>query len=404
MRTSLSPEKKTVLLVGTYSGLNKGDRLMQQVVARKLVALDGSISINLASPFPDIDRAIYKELNVVRSRRRNLPLSFIKLFLLLLLPESFRIKYAANDAELREYVAAVLVVDTSGDMLTEDYGVHVAMSHLFPLLFSILLKKKFVVLAQSIGPFKYLRGLFRFVLSKAVHITARDGISYQYLLDMGLTNVEEVADLGFLLEPELSDCRQLNEAKQTGRLLIGFCPSGLLLSKFGNKIGFDPLQALCKKLQDFAAHSGCVYVLIPHVMTPSGLMDDAVLCAQMADKLGDSCRLISSDYEPAQIKAIVAQLDFMVSFRMHGAIAGLDTGVPTLSVSYSHKTHGLYQKLGMDEWIVVNDELMMDTLVEKLAALIDHGKEVRLRLNEVLPAIRQSARHNISLLLKEAQS
>lgn len=391
---------KDVLLVGTYSSLNKGDRLMQQVVAQQLSKVSGDISVTLAAPFPEIDANNYSNLSVVKSRRRNLPVSFAKLFFLLLLPPVLRKKYAWRDTELSQFMRASLIVDTSGDMLTEDYGVIVAVSHLFPLVFSVLLGKKLVILAQSVGPFNYLKSLFIKVFSKAVVVTLRDQISYDYLKGLGLDNIESVSDLGFLMNSEANDY-PVGGDKNEGQLVIGFCPSSLLLKKFSGQLQGDSVEQMCARLKEFSETFDCVFELIPHVMTPSGKLDDDVLCADMASLIGANCRVLPADFSPAEIKYAVSQMDALVSFRMHGAIAGLDSDIPTIAVSYSHKTIGLFEKLGLQEWVVSNDLNMLDELFTKLPLLLDRRATISAQLESVLPDIRKSAYRNIEILKRE---
>jgi colanic acid/amylovoran biosynthesis protein len=317
----------------------------------------------------------------------------------MILPQSLRTLFAQRDKELKDYVNATFIVDTSGDMLTEDYGPHVAFSHIIPLLYCVLLEKSFLIMAQSIGPFRSMKSIFTKILSKAEVITARDKITYDYLINIGLRNVVEVADLSFLLPAQQTDLAAIESLKKNGtELLIGICPSGLIFKKFKHVSERDCKRMFFECLDSFATKHNIIYVLIPHVLTPSRVMDDAKLCNEMIDNLKTRCLIMGTDFEPAQIKYLVSSLDMMVSFRMHGAIAGLDVGVPTIAVSYSHKTEGLYQNLGLEKWVVANSNDLANSLHDKMTALISERQHVILQLNTALPTIRTKAKQNVKYL------
>jgi polysaccharide pyruvyl transferase WcaK-like protein len=86
-----------------------------------------------------------------------------------------------NNPELTAIRDTDLVVDLSGDMLTEDYGPHVAYSHFLPILTALAMGRPVMLCAQSIGPFKLTRGLARFILNRVSLITVREAISFNYL-------------------------------------------------------------------------------------------------------------------------------------------------------------------------------------------------------------------------------
>lgn len=391
--------KKKVLIVGTYSGLNKGDRLMQQVAA-DLIERCNCKPI-LSSPFPKIDRKFYKEFPVVQCRRRNLLLSTLQCICLKLIPSSKRSKLARYSDELNDYVEAELIIDTSGDMHTEDYGIHIAISHLFPLIYSYLLGKNYILLAQSIGPFRKLEGIYKWVLSKASVITARDKITFDYLKSLNLSNVVLTADLGFLMRAvecklELVDLQQFNKNIKT----VGICPSTLFFQKFSKLDYKTSVEKFCKALDRVAYKNNLVYVFLPHVSTPNQKKDDADLSKELSAKLKSDSIVVDSELTPQCIKYIASSLDALASFRMHCAIAALDSFVPTLIFSYSHKSNGLFSRLGLDEWVINNDDELFESLEVKLNRLLLNAGEVKNQMSISIPEIRNEARKNFEILEK----
>ncbi len=369
---------------------------MQEVVIDRLSSSSIPVDIKLSSSFPEIDGALYKDILIVKSRRRNLPLSLLKTFLLLILPYSLARRYASLDKELSNYLEANLVIDLSGDMLTEDYGPHIALSHAFPLIFSRLLHRPYAIIGQSVGPFHWLLSVYRSLLKSASIVTVREGLSRDYLKSIGVTETMETADLGFLLSPSLAVT-----SADPNIPVLGIAPSGLLFSKFSAAIDSrDPLVDLCDIINRFAIQNQWHVLLVPHVLSPSGSRDDNAACQIMKSLITVPCTVLDSGLSPAETKSAIASTDILIAFRMHAAIAGLDTEVPTLGISYSHKTQGLFQKLGMLDWVIDNDAAMFENIEKKLDSLKDRRAEVQAHLSAVLPVLRASAEENIELIEK----
>jgi polysaccharide pyruvyl transferase WcaK-like protein len=387
----------SVLIVGTYCGLNKGDRLMQQVTIDAL--LRAGMNPIISCPFPQIDEPLYPNATVTKSHRRNLPRSLLTIILLTIAPAGIREKIARSSRELRDFFNARFVIDTSGDMLTEDYGPHVALSHLIPLIYCVLLKRDFLILAQSIGPFKHLGFLFDWVLAKAKYISAREDITYEYLTARGMDNVVLSADLGFLLSTEKCDTTIVDQIQSSGcRSVIGICPSALFFKKFSSSYPNNTLANFCCMLNTIAADNNIAFLIVPHVMTPSQKMDDAIYSREIAELLTAKFEIADTDLSPSQTKYLISKLDGMVSFRMHGAIAALDSFVPTVVVSYSHKTHGLYRKLRLQGWVVENDENLIANLQQMIDRLLHSNAQKISHLREEIPKLREQSAINIELI------
>ena len=390
-------EKSSVLIVGTYSGLNKGDRIMQLVSGHAVESLN--LDPIISCPFPEVDKNFYPASWISKSRRRNLPVSYVLIMILCLLPKILRERFANFIPELSLFMNARLVLDTSGDMLTEDYGPHVALSHLVPLLICKLLDKELIVLAQSIGPFKRLGKLFDLVLSHAKVVTVRDDISYEYLASRGLKNIQKTADLGFLLAAKPpTDFKENDYAAREGRRLIGICPSALFFEKFRSEDAALLTAQFCDVLDRVAEKNKVDYLLIPHVSTPSGKMDDDIFAAELEKLLATKTTVVSAALDPAETKFLISKLFAMVTFRMHGAIAALDSFVPTLAVSYSHKTDGLFEKLNISQWVVQNDSHLFEQLEQKMEALFIEHEAFRSTLLANIPNVRAQAQLNIQAI------
>lgn len=413
----MSSRHHNILLVGTYSSRNKGDAAMQVSAARALGGALQDPRIVISSPFPKLDRDFYADATVTGSSRRRLIWGTL-LLLRALAWASCKRRLGVElpvllDDELRQMAEADLVVDLSGDMLTEDYGVHVAYSHYLPILTSMALGKKVALCAQSIGPFRWTRALARRILNGADLVTARDRITWDYLREMGVTNpaLRLTADLAFLLEPvpgERVDEILSREGVSPGRRpLLGVSLSGLIQAKYearnpgAKRVPF--VRGMASVLDRVASELDCDVLFVAHVTGPSRSKDDRLVARRVAEVMQRKSWVLQADYKPEELKGVIARTSLFFGARMHANIAALSSGVPTVAIAYSHKTQGIMDSLGQQARVM---DIRRDDL-EAGAALLrstwQQRERVGAELRENVEPLRALSRENIKLLLDVLQ-
>jgi len=384
---------KNVLLVGTYCSLNKGDQLMQTVMIEQLSKLPFPPKIKLASPFMVIDKNTYTNISVVKSRRRNLPFSLFNIILLMLLPKSMTKKYCAHISELKAYYEADMIIDLSGDMLTEDYGVIVGISHSIPLILSKLLKKRYIITAQSIGKFRFLKPLYINLLNSAELVLCREDVSLNYLKSIKIENLKRVDDLGFLLTPSKKTFSLSNAP------YFCFSPSGLLLKKFcANLSTQEQIKSMANLLDKISEDYGLSPVLVPHVMTPAGKLDDDEVCLLISNEMKYTPIILDKALLPHEIKKIISSSKLMIALRMHAAIAALSESVPVIAVAYSHKMHGVMASRNQNEFIIDYDEKSNEKILYKVQHIMENYDLVVDKLTKSLVKVNARAKRSIALI------
>lgn len=383
-----------VVLSGTYSSWNKGDAAMELATARALEAAGDVVVI--ASPFADDDRDTYAPTTVVQCNRRGL-LGFVQLVLAALAGVLGRPQWLLVTDELRAMGTADVVVDLSGDMLTEDYGVLVAVSHYLPLLTARLLGVPYVVCAQSIGPFDRTAPLAHWLLRGAAAVTAREAITEERLRPV-VPGIERTADMAYLLTPE-PDRVPEGLVPDVDGPVIGVSLSNLVADRHepGGAASFDDevVTALEQVLADHPDHH---LRFVAHVTGPTADKDDRTVARRVAARLGERAHVVDADLHPAAVKAVVAGCHVMVGARMHANIAALTSGVPVLAIGYSHKTAGIMGEFGQDDMVVDSRTLRAEDLRVRLTRLLAERDERSATLRETAPRLRAAAERNLELI------
>ena len=315
------------------------------------------------------------------------------------------LKALIGSAELQEYARADVVVDLSGDTLTNDYGVASTVSHLVPILTAIALLRPVVVCAQSIGPLGAARPLARFALNRVSVVTAREEITSAYLDDLGVHRPQRelTADMAFLLEParpeRVSEIMVAEGLDRTDRPLVGIALSRLMGHRFSPRdpSAFEDMMAgmadhMAEQLQAFV-------VLVAHVTGPGERRDDRVVARAVRNKMrsADHTAVVEGDYLPDELKGVFSRFELFVGMRMHANIAALSMCVPTIAIGYSQKTRGIMRMAGQERWVSDIDQVTTSNLTAQVDALWDDRSRVRQELETRMAEVRRSAERNALL-------
>lgn len=383
---------------------------MQQLFAAEIQKRVPGTQAVIATPFPGLDVRHYVSVPLVKSRRRNLPLAGMHLAILALLRLfGHSARRYLFDAEIDAMARADAVVDLSGDMLTEDYGPLVGISHFLPLLQALALGRPLVICAQSVGPFRRLMPMARFILSRARLITVRERFSGDLLKQLGLTSVRPIrtADLAFMLTPAIPErigqilAHEGVPVRSTSRL--GVSVSALLANRANRHLvgaSGDKITLFAKALDCIVESRGVEILLVSHVFGPRPSGDDRLIAERVAHEMCHDAHVLHGEYRPEEIKGVIATCDYFVGCRMHANIAALDSGVPVVGVGYSHKTLGIMADFGLEKWVMDVETLTESGLVAMLELLMDQSSKYREQLVERLPEIRRRSHENIELVAR----
>ncbi len=224
-------------------------------------------------------------------------------------------------------------------------------------------------------------------------ITAREGITYGLLKRINPHTVQ-VADPAFLLERVEKELPKEFDEKNTvgvnvSPLIMKYTPQAQLL--------FENYIRLIQYILDEKKMNVC---LIPHVVQNGN--DDREPLRKLYERFRGTGRVCMVDDCPAtELKGYIARCRFFVGARTHATIAAYSSGVPTLVVGYSVKSRGIAQDLFETEkqYVLSAQNVKSENeLKDSFAWLVDHEKQVKDRLNRVLPGYIQRAGEAIRYL------
>ena len=322
-------------------------------------------------------------------------------------------EFVTREQVVQAYRRADLILDFSGDSYRDRPG-GVSIAHNVNLLAAQAARVPCVVMSQSLGPFRrYNRPLTRYCLNQARLIYIRELRTAELLLRLGVQPglLYLAPDLAFVLPaaPPAVVSRMLAEAglvsEHTPRPWVGLSLSSLTkaISQDGDANAY--FAAMGRLVRHVRGRLGASVFLVPHEINPPQLGEDDVAAAEkFVEMMGRPAWLhtVAGDYGPCELKGLIASFDAFVGGRMHAAIAALSSGVPTMTVSWSHKYEGLMEQIGMPEFSwSMNDKAGRDT-TDIFDALWRRRAAARERLIEFTehsrPLIREAVRRTLDVM------
>jgi len=317
-------------------------------------------------------------------------------------------RIAALEARLAGYDLAVV---TGGDNMSSDYG---SPSQWFtPLRRLADAGVPLVMLGQSIGPFRQAEHRESFVemAKRCALVSVRETASLRYVLDdlkLPESLVKHTADTAFLLEPAPHDLARKMIASfgvDLQQPIIALSVSNGIAG-FASAAGERHLAALERMTRRLLAETDASILVIPHVEDEDPTNNDLIIADALMRRMDfhPRLRLARGFLTSNDFKAIVGCSQMVVAERMHVAIGGLSSGVPTFVIGYSVKGHGIMSDVfGVDslqEGLVRPlQDFLDDPATDDLILDMWRGRErLAERLQARLPEIRARAKENFSAL------
>lgn len=312
-----------------------------------------------------------------------------------------------------------------GDSFSDLYGMRRFLLGFLEAWSVLLVKGTMVQFPQTFGPYqsRLARWLARYLLKKSSVIIARDEESRrlaQALVGAG-REVWLSPDVAFSLEAVVPAKVELDPPLSRGQegpagmgRVIGLNVNGLMYhggytrnNMFGLKLNYSALlPGLIKAL--LREHGGDLW-LVPHTYgPPESVESDPEACrrvrAALPDELRARVRIVTGEYDCHEIKGVIGRCDFFIGSRMHACIAALSQGIPCVGVAYSRKFAGVFETVGMADWVIDARAVTEEQAIARVLELYRHRDRVRGELSRRADRARQDLQAVFARLIQVARS
>jgi colanic acid/amylovoran biosynthesis protein len=306
---------------------------------------------------------------------------------------SRRLLSAQERADLETYASADAIISTGGTYLVEHYSIE---ARVFDYQLALALGKTLVFFTQSLGPFRKRRNRRRLarIFALARLILLRDERSLRTVQELapGHPAAHVVSDGVFALADEGTLERARSRPPVAGgrpKVVVSVrrwhrfrtISSGEGMRRFKSVVGAAVTELVRARSAEVTFLSTCQGI-------PEYGFDDSSVAAEIAGALPDDVRphvqVEKGFHSPEQLVALLSGFDFAISTRLHLAILALVAGTPVFPVAYEFKTHELFTKLGMGEYVQDIERLDPETFVGQLRLFVERLASIR---NEVFPKV-----------------
>jgi colanic acid/amylovoran biosynthesis protein len=310
---------------------------------------------------------------------------------------------------LAAFADADLVGDIrGGDSFSDVYGLARLVSGSLPVAIALLLKRRLVLLPQTLGPFRWApsRWLAAGLVRRASWVLARDQESLEMAVALGgrvhgERTLRFCPDVAFMLASRYPDAALFDPPvpEQGVQALIGFNVSGLLYHGGLNRQNMfslrDEYHVVARAVLDLLLQDpGRRVLLIPHLTLfkewkiESDLHASLSLLRDLAPEQRRRVHLLTTECDQHELKGLIGRCEFFVGSRMHACIAALSQRIPTVGIAYTRKFRGVFETVGVGDCALDARELGAVEIVQAVRQHLGRAGEIQRTLRERVPRVQ----------------
>lgn len=416
----------SIVILNVHSSCNSGDAALTQVAIEQLREHFPDSHIFLVMNDPDSyqgeEQTLLSFLTWVNLTGKQQARRFLQIVLFSLLAIATKRLlgkpwYVPFAKEMRHTTHAILsadlVVCTPGGYFFSYGRGRALLITMYSMVLAILAGKPLYLFPQSIGPFRYKRERFfaHWILNRARLVMVREFTSFQYLQNCNINPKKcyLLPDMAFAFEPASKETAHswltdqvINPNHKRPFLGITVIDWEKQYPGFQNQGAYE--AAITSTVRYFIESLGGKVFFFPQSYGPSQAEDDRVPAQRIVQQLGDirqSIVLVNTPLPPGLLKAVFGQMDVFIGTRMHSNIFALSMGIPVIAVGYLHKTRGIAQTVGIEDWVIEITDINGHQLIERLKRLWDQRAQMREQLLKTVPTLAAQARRAGDLLAED---
>lgn len=364
---------------------NKGAELMLYAILQEIERRDKDAVVYMPPP----PYGIWQGLNYVKTKvdiRENPHLSFIKLGKKLHLTRIFYILHATR-----------FLIDSGTALKNIDYFINASgfkfsdQIPISPIEINQIEKKlsaynrqgtKIIYLPQAFGPVEKqgTRGALSVLSKYSTWIMPREKVSNQYLCqaNVDMKKVKIFTDFTSLVDGVFPE--------KYKNLADGICiiPNMRMIDK--GMISYENYISLISQIVKCAEGNGHPVYLLNH----EGIGDEQI-AMRCRETLNNRVEVLTR-LNALEVKGMIASAYLCISSRFHGVASSLNSTVPCLATSWSHKYKELFNDYEISDGVLPVDNV--DKCIEKIKSYLD------LQLNQ---SIREHLKLQVKKIKKQTQ-
>lgn len=239
---------------------------------------------------------------------------------------------------------------------------------------------RIIYLPQAFGPLekKNSKEAIKVIGKYSSLIMPREIVSYRYIENLAIVDMSKVK-----IFPDFTSLVRGNLPSKYDQLSGGICviPNMRMIDK--GAISYDDYVNLLLLIIQEAKKSSRTVFLLNH----EGQKDEA-LCFQCQSAIGDDVEVVTG-LNALEVKGLIASSYAVVTSRFHGLASALNSGVPCLATSWSHKYEEMFRDYNLEGFVIPLDDKV--EAIRKIQFLLNEADNLRIReyLSGQVPLVRE---------------
>lgn len=396
-----SQQPPYIVALGAALSANKGAASMLLALTDHIDYIVPGGRVRSLSTYPDGDRSANRSdrLDIVSYTPLAMLLVHFPLALLIGASRLFgrRGRIFARTRALRSMMEAGAVADLAGISFSDGRGLPTLVYNTLMTGIPLLVGTPVVKCSQAIGPLELrsTRTAARLVLPRVHTIVARGAGTHRYLVDFGLDNLREGADLGFAMETSAKDESASAElvGERDGFFVVS---ASSVVEALCKSEGIDYVGLMVGLVDRLAETTRLSTVLIAHsarLGEGPGRMNDLPVTRDIAAGTSSTTDLVTldADLDPRVLRAVIGHSRFLLASRFHAMISGLATGTPTVVVGWSHKYREVMKEFGLERFVLPFSEFSTERILELALEANADRATIEAQIVKELPRMRGSS-------------
>ncbi len=348
---------KKVLIFGYYGFQNTGDEALLQTVIQQMKNATQKIDVTVLTYN---EEETYNRYNVKVVNRNNFK-------------EVFK---AIKESDV--------VVSGGGSVLQDVTSSRSLIYYLSIILIAKRMGKKVMFYGNGFGPItkQANKKISKYILDKVDVITVRDHHSKELIQALGVKkNIQITADVAFGMElPTQDKIERLfkEEGLDDSKKLIGI--------SIRNWKEHEAYKKTIAKAADYLQKNNYQVVFIP-MQYP----DDLNISNNVAEMMETKPKIITNQYSPDELLAIISGMELMVGMRLHALIFAAIADVPMVGLEYDDKINSFLKLVNQKNAgrVETLDEIKLFTAIDHV---LQNHDNVKTELNQLTMNLRNKAK------------
>jgi len=286
---------------------------------------------------------------------------------------------------------------------------------IFHLIIAIRLKKPFVLLSHSFGPFnnKGSKIILRFVLSRAEIVTVREKVSQKLLEEIGIKNqVRVTPDTAFAFNIENRERKEIRRRLFKKYNKLQYQTFAIITARqwdfpginkrVAGKLYENYLSVLAKTADFLITNYVNKVVLVAHTMGDHDAKEnDSIPIDAIFEKIKNKEHvvIIKDDLSPYELLCLYGSAEAMIGTRLHSVIFSYLSGTPAIAIAYTHKTKGIMQMIGMERYVINIETMDFEKMKSLIEDLYLHQDKIRANVIEKVSQFRDQINDELKIIL-----